>query len=484
MINAKMIYKIMGFLLFIEAAMILCCVGITLIYKESDTDDFLITAGITTLVGIILTFMGRNAEKGLSRRDGYIIVSSAWVLFSLFGMLPFYISGYIPNITDAFFETMSGFTTTGATILDDIESLPHGLLFWRSLTQWIGGLGIVFFTIAVLPIFGVGGVQLFAAEATGVKHDKVHPRIGVTAKWIWSIYLGLTLTETVLLMLGGMDWFDGICHSMTTTATGGYSTKQNSIAFYHSAYIEYIVAIFMFLSGVNFTLLFLLFMKGKIKRFFNDAELKWYASSVFILTAITTIGLILSSPMDTEESFRKALFQVISLHTTTGFASADYMTWIPFLWTLMGFTMFFGGCAGSTAGAIKSIRMVILAKTARNEFKHILHPNAVLPVRINKQVVSSPIRSTVLAFTFIYIALIAIGWLIMMALVIGFSESFSIVVSSIGNVGPGLGLCGPAYSWSGLPDIAKWILSFLMLIGRLELFSVLLLFTPAFWRKR
>ena len=225
-------------------------------------------------------------------------------------------------------------------------------------------------------------------------------------------------------------------------------------------------------------------MKGKIKRFFNDAELKWYASSVFILTAITTIGLILSSPMDTEESFRKALFQVISLHTTTGFASADYMTWIPFLWTLMGFTMFFGGCAGSTAGAIKSIRMVILAKTARNEFKHILHPNAVLPVRINKQVVSSPIRSTVLAFTFIYIALIAIGWLIMMALGIGFSESFSIVVSSIGNVGPGLGLCGPAYSWSGLPDIAKWILSFLMLIGRLELFSVLLLFTPAFWRKR
>lgn len=483
MINTKLIYKIMGFLLFIEAVMMLFCVGITLIYKENDSDDFLIASGITFTVGAILAFMGRKAEKGLNRRDGYIIVSSAWILFSLFGMLPFYFSGYIPKITDAFFETMSGFTTTGATILDDIESLPHGLLFWRSLTQWIGGLGIVFFTIAVLPIFGVGGVQLFAAEATGVKHDKVHPRIGVTAKWIWSIYLGLTLTETALLMVGGMDWFDGICHSMTTTATGGYSTKQDSIAFYHSAYIEYVVAIFMFLSGVNFTLLFLLFMKGKLKRFFSDAEVKWYTSSVIILTTITTAGLLLSTPMNTEESFRKALFQVISLHTTTGFASADYMTWIPVLWTLMGFIMFFGGCAGSTAGAFKTIRMIILAKTARNEFKHILHPNAILPVRVNKQVVPSPIRSTVLAFGFVYISLIVIGWLIMMALGIGFSESFSIVISSIGNVGPGLGLCGPAYSWSSLPDLAKWLLAFLMLIGRLELFSVLLLFTPGFWKK-
>ncbi len=483
MINAKMIYKIMGFLLFIEAAMILGCSGVALFYQESDVNAFLITAGVTSFVGIILSFMGRKAEKGLARRDGYIIVSSAWVLFSLFGMLPFYLSGYIPSITDAFFETISGFTTTGATILDDIESLPHGLLFWRSLTQWIGGLGIVFFTIAVLPIFGVGGVQLFAAEATGVKHDKVHPRIGVTAKWIWSIYLGLTIAETVLLMMGGMSLFDGVCHALTTTATGGYSTKQASIAYFNSAYIEYVVAIFMFLSGVNFTLLFMLFMKGKVKRFFQDAELKWYAGSVFVLTLITTVGLLCSTQMDSEESFRKALFQVISLHTTTGFASADYMTWIPFLWTLMSFVMFFGGCAGSTSGSIKSIRIVILAKTARNEFKHILHPNAVLPVRINKQVVSSPIRSTVLAFIFIYFVLIGIGWLVMMALGIGFNESFGIVVSSIGNVGPALGLCGPAYSWSGLPELAKWLLAFLMLIGRLELFSVLLLFTPGFWKK-
>ncbi len=483
MINKKMIWKIMGFLLYIEAALILCCSGVSLYYQEDDMDDFLLTAGITTVVGIIFNLMGRNAEKGLNRRDGYLIVSVAWVLFSLFGMLPYRLSGYIPNVADAFFETMSGFTTTGATIINDIEALPHGLLFWRSLTQWVGGLGIVFFTLAVLPVFGVSGVQLFAAEATGVKHDKLHPRIGVTAKWLWSIYLGLTLTETVLLAFGGMSIFDSICHAMATTATGGYSTKQASIAYYQSPYIEYVITIFMFLSGINFTLLFLIFMKGKFQKFFHDAELKWYTASTLILIGITTAVLVQNSSMGLEESFRKAALQVVSLHTTTGFASADYMTWPPVLWTLMGLIFFFGACSGSTTGAIKSIRLVILAKTIANEFKRIVHPNAVLPVRVNSQVVSLPVRSTILAFVALYFILICIGWLALMALGIGFTESLSVVVSAIGNIGPGLGLCGPAYTWSWLPDAAIWILSFLMLVGRLEIFTVLLLFTPSFWKK-
>lgn len=483
MINLKMIYRIMGFLLYIETAFLLLCAGVALIYREDDLNDFLMVAGLTFVVGIILSILGKGAEKQINRRDGYVVVSFAWLVFSIFGMLPFYISGYIPNITNAFFETMSGFTTTGASILDDIESLPHGLLFWRSMTQWIGGLGIVFFTIAILPIFGVGGVQLFAAEATGPTHDKVHPRIGVTAKWIWTIYLVLTLSETVLLMFGGMNLFDSVCHSLTTTATGGYSTKQASIAFYNSAYIEYVITIFMFLSGINFTLLFLLFIKGKIQKLIHNTELKWYTATVILFTAITTVGLILTSPMGIEESFRKAVFQVVSLQTTTGFASADYMTWVPFLWALMAIIMFFGGCAGSTAGAMKSIRMVILGKVAKNEFKRIIHPNAVLPVRVDKQVISGPIISTVLAFTCLYISIVVIGWLTIMALGVGFSESFGIVVSSIGNVGPGLGQCGPAYTWNALPDAAKWILSFLMLVGRLEIFTVLLLFTPGFWKK-
>lgn len=483
MINAKMIAKIMGFLFFIEAGFLILCSLLAVYYRESDLSAFLISAAITAGTGVIVFLFGKNAEPKISRRDGYVVVSFAWVFFSLFGMLPFYLSGYIPSITDAFFETMSGFTTTGASILDNIESLPHGLLFWRSMTQWIGGLGIVFFTIAVLPIFGVGSVQLFAAEATGPTHDKVHPRIGVTAKWIWSIYLGLTLTEVVLLFVGGMDFFDSVCHSLTTTATGGYSTKQDSIAAFHSPYIEYVITLFMFLAGTNFTLLYLLFLKGNFKRLFQDTEFHWYLGTVGFFTIFTTVTLICTSPFGIEESFRKAIFQVVSLQTTTGFISADYMTWIPVMWALVCIIMLFGACAGSTTGGMKCIRIAIMSRVSKNEFKHIIHPNAVLPVRINRQIISSTTRSAILAFIFLYMAIIFIGWLILMLFGVGFEEAFSVVISSLGNVGPGIGKCGPAYSWSGLPDAAKWTSALLMLVGRLELFTVLLLFTPSFWRK-
>lgn len=397
-------------------------------------------------------------------------------------MLPFYIGGYIPDIANAFFETMSGFSSTGATILDDIESLPHGILFWRSMTQWIGGLGIIMFTIAVLPIFGVSGLQVFAAEASGPTHDKVHPRIGITAKWIWSIYAGITALLVGLLMLGGMDWFDSICHAFATTGTGGFSTKQASVAYYNSPYIEYVISIFMFISGINFTLL-LLFVNRKFKKFISNAELKFYFGSVVLFTAVIAIVLYYTSPMGMEESFRKSLFQVISLHTSTGFATDDYMQWTPVLWGLLTIIMLMGACAGSTTGGLKCIRMVILTKVSRNEFKHILHPNAILPVRINKQVISPSIVSTVLAFCFIYISIIVIGTLLMMAMGVGAEESMGCVISSIGNMGPGLGETGPAYSWNALPDAAKWLLSFLMLLGRLELFTVLLLFTPDFWKR-
>lgn len=473
----------MGFLFFIETGFLILCSLPAVYYRESDVSAFLTSAAITAGAGILASLFGKNAEKKISRRDGYVVVTFAWVFFSLFGMLPFYISGYIPRITDAFFETMSGFTTTGASILDNIESLPHGLLFWRSMTQWIGGLGIVFFTIAVLPVFGVGGVQLFAAEATGPTHDKVHPRIGVTAKWIWSIYLGLTITEIFLLLFGGMNLFDSVCHSLTTTATGGYSTKQNSIAAFNSPYIEYVITLFMFLAGINFTLLYLLFLKGNFKRLFNDTEFHWYVGTVAFFTIFTTTTLIWTSPMGMEESFRKAIFQVVSLQTTTGFISADYMTWVPVLWTLVCIIMLFGACAGSTTGGMKCIRIAIMNRVAKNELKHIIHPNAILPVRINRQVISPTTQSTILAFTFLYIAIILTGWIVLMLFGVGFEEAFSVVISSLGNVGPGIGKCGPAYSWSGLSDAAKWTSAILMLVGRLELFTVLLLFTPGFWKK-
>ncbi|WP_300693853.1 TrkH family potassium uptake protein [uncultured Bacteroides sp.] len=482
MINFKTVIRIIGILLLLETIMLLVCAGVSLYYQDEDLIDFCISAGITAGTGILMALWGKNGKRQLTRRDGYVLVSFTWIAFSILGTFPFYISGYIPSITNAFFETMSGFSSTGATILDDIEALPHGLLFWRSMMQWIGGLGIIMLTIAVLPIFGVNGLQVFAAEASGPTHDKVHPRIGVTAKWIWSIYAGITGILVVLLMLGGMDWFDSVCHAFTAISTGGFSTKQASIAYYNSPYIEYVLSVFMFISGINFMLL-LLFFNRKFKKAIHDAELKWYFWSVVLFTAAIAVILYYTQPMGVEEAFRQSLFQVISLHTSTGFATNDYMLWPAVTWGLLTIIMLMGACAGSTTGGLKCIRMIILAKIARNEFKHILHPNAILPVRLNKQVVPPSVQSTVLAFCFIYAAISIVSVLIMMSLGIDFLESVGCVVSSISNTGPGLGDTGPAFSWNALPDLAKWLMSFLMLLGRLELFTVLLLFTPEFWTK-
>lgn len=482
MIHSKIIYRILGYLMLIETMLMLCCCGVSLFYQEEDLKSFLISAAVTLSVGFLALWKGRGAENTLNRREGYIIVSLTWLTFSIFGMLPYCIGGYIPNVADAFFETMSGFSSTGATILDNIESMPHGILFWRTMTQWIGGLGIILFTIAVLPIFGIGGVQVFAAEASGPTHDKVHPRIGVTAKWIWSLYTGMTILLAILLTLGGMDVFDSICHAFSASGTGGFSNKQNSIAYYHSPYIEYVLSVFMFLSGINFTLLLML-VSGKIKKFIYDAELQFYAGTVVSFTLFIALWLYFTTPINLEEAFRQSLFQVVSIQTSTGLATTDYMLWPSVLWGSIFILMIVGACAGSTAGGMKCIRIVILFKVVKNEFKHIIHPNAVLPVRINKQAVSPSVQSTVLAFTFLYVIISFISILIMLGMGIGFTESVGTVISSISNIGPGFGAYGPAFSWSGLPDAAKWLLSFLMLLGRLELFTVLLLFTSDFWKK-
>ena len=484
MINWKMISKIMGFLLFIEAGFLSLCTALSIFYKEPDMAAFILSTLLTIAVGIPLSYAGKDAERKLSRKDGYVVVTFAWIIFSIFGMLPYYISGYIPNLTNAFFETMSGFSTTGASILDDIESLPHALLFWRSMTQWIGGMGIVIFTIAVLPIFGVGGIQLFAAEATGPKIDKISPRIDVTAKWIWGIYIVLTIAETILLMLGGLSLFDSVCHAMSTTATGGFSTKQDSIAAFHSPYVEYVITIFMFLSGINFSLLYLLFLKGSIKRLLGDSEVRWYVKTVLIFTTIITIGLLISSPMGLEEAFRKSSFLVVSLQTTCGYVTDDYMLWAPPLWMLTTIITYCGACAGSTSGGTKCIRAVIVARIAQNEFMHILHPNAVLPVKVNGHSVSSTTKSTVLAFFVVFVLLVFLGWFVMMIIGLDFDDAYSVVISSLANVGPGIGMCGPSFSWNALPDAAKWLSIVYMLIGRLELFTVLLLLSPTFWKKR
>ena len=482
-LHRRMICKVLGDLLLLETAMILTGGAVSLYYEGKDLPAFLCSALITALAGGILLFFGKHAERQLTRRDGYLIVSLAWCVFSLFGMLPYLLSGYIPRPVNAFFETMSGVSSTGASILDNIEALPHGLLFWRSMTQWIGGLGIVLFTIAVLPIFGVNGVQVFAAEATGPTKEKVHPRIGIAARWIWTLYLSLTLVCAVLLWLGGMSGFDAVCHSMTTTSTGGFSTHQDSIAYFHSPYIEYVLSAFMLVSGINFSLI-LLFCTGRFKKMIKDVELRFYLGCLLLATLFCAFCLYQQQPsLGGEPALRTALFQVISIQTSTGFATSDYMTWPQIAWGIMPLMMLTGACAGSTSGGMKCIRIVILSKVSQNEFKRLLHPNAVLPVRINRQVIAPTLRDTVLAFTFLFVVITFVCILTLMGMGLPFLEATGIVVSSMGNTGPGLGAFGPAFSWNALPDAAKWLASFLMLLGRLELFTVLLIFTPDFWRK-
>lgn len=480
-VNYKLVGRILGILLFIEAGLFIICAGVSLLYHESEYIHFVYSILITSAVGGLMFAAGRKARHQLARRDGYCVVSLSWVLFSLFGMLPFYLSGHIPTVTDAFFETMSGFTTTGATILNDIESLPYGLLFWRSLTQWIGGLGIVFFTIAILPIFGSDSQQLFLSEATGVTHNKTHPQVRFMARWIWTVYISLTFAETILLMFGGMNLFDAVCHSLTSTATGGFSTKQDSIAYWNSPFIEYVVAFFMLFSGINFSLYFMA-LKGKAHQLYKDEEVHWYLKSIGILTLIIAAALIFKNNYGIEEGFRKAFFQVVSIHTSCGFATDDFNLWPPFTWMLLIIAMLSGGCTGSTGGGIKSARLLILTRNIKNQFKQILHPHAVLPIRVNRQVIDLQLSATVMAFLTTYLLCILVGWILLMAMGLGLTEAMSTSVSAMGNVGPGLGDFGPVYSWSAIPDAGKWLLSIMMLIGRLELFGVLLLFYKGLWR--
>ena len=483
MIHLNTIFRIIGSLLLLLAG-IFYLFGIASPFLEgNDFFGFLASALATTFAGLWCRIIGKGSQGEFSRRDSYITITVCWIAFALFGSLPYWLGGHIPSFTNAFFESMSGFTTTGASILDNIESQPHALLLWRSLTQWLGGLGIVFFTVAILPIFGIDKVQLFAAESTGVSRRKVHSRVTVGSRWIFSIYMLLTMACSVSLKLCGMGWFDAINHSLTTIATSGFSTKQASIGAFHSVQIEYVITLFMFLSGINYTLLFLLFFKGKIREIYRNTEFRVYLFTVLAFTIVITSGLLAQSNMEVEKALRVSLFQVVSLQTTTGFATADYMQWPPYLWMLLSFIMFFGACSGSSTGAMKCGRVAILAKSIRGEFRRILHPNAVIPVRMDGNSISQDTRATVLTFTCLYFLLIFIGWFVFMIMGLDFVEGYSISVSCVGNIGPALGTLGPAYSWSALPASAKWFSTLLMLIGRLELFSILLMFTSSFWEK-
>ena len=479
-VSYRFVAYLIGLLLAFESMLLLACCCVSMIYGERDLMSFIVSFAICLSVSAILLVYGRRKKCAMSRNEGYIVVALSWVFFSVFGMVPYLWGGFIPNITDAFFETMSGFTTTGATILDNIESMPHGILFWRSLTQWIGGLGIVCFTIVLLPGFGASSQMLYLSEATGVTHNKLYPKTRVMARYIFMVYILLTAVESALLMAGGMGLFDALCHSMTTTATGGFSTKQESIAYWHSPYMEYVVSIFMLLSAINFSLYIVAF-KSKWKKLREFVELKWFACSVGLLTLIISAVLFLNNGYSAEEAFRKSLFQVATCHTSCGFATDDYNLWPPFTWMLLIFAMLSGGCTGSTSGGVKNLRLIIIANCIRNQFRQILHPRAVLPVKVGG-LFDNKLLTTVLVFFAAYLSVAFIGWTLLMAFGVGFTEAMSTVISAMGNVGPGLGSFGPAFSWAALPDAAKWILSSLMLIGRLEIFGFLLIFYRSTWK--
>jgi len=480
--NLKIIFRVLGFLLVVEGVAMLLAFAVALLYGEHDVFAFLISSGINLSIGSGIVLATSKASKDIGKREGFIIVSMVWIVFSFFGSLPYLISSSIPNFTDAFFETMSGFSTTGSSVLNDIEALPHGILFWRSITQWLGGMGIIVLSLAILPVFGIGGMQLFMAEVPGPTPDKISPRIKQTAKTLWKIYMAFTLVETILLWIGGMTLFDAVCHSFTTMATGGFSTKQASIAYWSSPFIQYVIIVFMFLAGTNFTLSYFA-IKGKFTTVFRDEEFKYYGFFIIGFTILIFLGLLITTQLGIEHAFRDSLFQVLTIITTTGYATANYLTWTPVLTMLIFILFFFGGSAGSTGGGIKIMRIVVLLKNGYYELKRLIHPHAIIPVKFNKHSVDTKIVTNVLAFFMIYFVIFAISTVIFTLIEPDMETSMGAVATCLGNIGPGLGSVGPADNFFHIKPVGKWFLSFLMLLGRLELFTVLVLFSPSFWKE-
>ena len=480
MFNWRLVFRTMGVLTLLEAQFMLVPTVTAWFYHEADLGAWIVSSVITWLSCWWMLLAGRNAEKRVGEREGYVIVATVWVVYSLFGMLPFWLSGALPDITDAWYETMAGFTTTGSTVFTDVAAQTHSILLWRSLMQWLGGMGIIVLSVAILPMFGLGGMQLYSAEVTGVSYDKLSPRIADTAKHMWLTYIGLTVGEGILLWLLGMNHFDAVCHSMATISTGGFATHNDSVISYGPA-IQWTITFFMLLSGINFTQLIYAF-RGKPQRLFQEEETRWYLCACLIMGAVLTVGLLIFTH-GSWESIRLGFFTSIATITSTGFVAADYMTWPPILWMIVFFLMFTGGASGSTSGGMKWVRLAIFAKSASAEINRRIHPNAVIPVRFNGQTLREQTTSNIVAFMFFYVLIIVLAALCFCACGIGFDESIGVAVSMIGNVGVSIGQWGSSGCYAAFPPVAKWIATFVMLIGRLEIFTVLLLFSRALWRK-
>jgi trk system potassium uptake protein TrkH len=480
-VNYGAVIKILGNLLMVEAGLMIPSFFVAVYYNQLDKRAFLISIVITSVIGFIMS-KGFEYKKGIKAKEGLAIVAFGWILASFFGSLPFIFSGSIPSWVDAFFETVSGFTTTGATIVDDVELLPKGILFWRSFTHWIGGMGILVFTIAVLPTLGVGGFQIFKVESPGPKPDRIVPRVKDTAKILYITYSVITLLEIVLLLLGGMPLFDAAVHTFGTVGTGGFSIKNESVGAYNSTYIHLVIGTFMILSGVNFSLYYSLF-KGKVKEVVENEELKLYMGIILISVILIALNINKHMYNNFGLSLRDSFFQVGSIITTTGYATVDFDQWPTFSKIILFSLMFVGGCAGSTGGGMKNIRILVLFKLIKREITKIFHPRAVIPIKTEDKVVPNETVASITSFFMLYIIIFILGTAIISLEGIDFESSAGAVAATLGNIGPGIGLVGPARTYSQFSYGGKLLLSLLMLLGRLELFTIIALLAPSTWRK-
>ncbi|MEX2478360.1 MAG: TrkH family potassium uptake protein [Gracilimonas sp.] len=491
-IDFQAVLGILGAFIFFLGFALLLPLSVDLIYGQNTWHSFLISAGIAFFVGGALWYTFKPKEE-IRIREGFLIVSLTWLSLSFVGALPFVIAGVLPSFTDAVFETMSALSTTGSTILGgetssgfsnpQIEEIPKSFLLWRSLAHWLGGMGIIVLSLAILPLLGIGGMQLFQAESPGPTADKLTPRVQETAKLLWGVYVAFTFAQFLLLWVHpAMNWFEAINHALSTMATGGFSTKNGSIEAFDSAYIDWVIILFMFIAGVNFAMHFRL-IRGDHKTFFANREIRFYALIAMISIFIVSGSLWLMDEYHILDALRYGAFQVLAILTTTGFGTDNYEVWNTVGAFFLFLLFFTGGCAGSTSGGIKMIRWMILIRNTGREMKQIMHPKAILPVRIGDQAITQNIQRTVLSFFILYIFIFALGAFIISLFGYDIMSSIGASIAAIGNIGPGWGDFGPTENFAHLPYLGKWVLIFLMMVGRLEIFTVLILFSPAFWRQ-
>ncbi len=479
----RQIFRLIGILNFFLGLSMLAPLIVSIIYSDGSFFSLLYSFIITSGSGIVLFFLIKRGDyTSLSQREGMAIVTLSWLSAGFFGSLPFLFSGSIPNITNAYFESISGFTTTGASIISNIESLPKGILLWRSLTQWMGGMGIIVLSIAILPFLGVGGMQLYKAEIPSPIVDKLQPRISETAKTLWKVYLFITLLEIGLLFLGRMPLFDSICHAFCTMPTGGFSTQNGSIAQFNSAYFEGVITVFMILAGINFSLHFK-FLKGAFRVFDRDPECRVFISILVILIILVTFNIYGPIYHSLSHAFRHAAFQVTSIITTTGFVTSNYANWPALSQIILLLCMFIGAMAGSTGGAIKIMRIILLAKHGYREIFRLVHPHAVRPIKLGGKPVPEEVLNSIWGFFILYLTLFIVAVIIMSSIGLDIITSFASVAATIGNIGPGFGLVGPVNNYLPVPDLGKWVLIFCMILGRLEIYTVIIMLAPAYWRK-